>query len=74
MALDKDDLDRLKELFITRAECDEKTAEITKKQTDSEKELEVIKSKLDTLTWLSKTILAAVLVAIVGAVLAVVFK
>lgn len=74
MAIDKEDIDRLREIFVTRQECDTITDDINKKLSNDATELALIKSKLDTITWLSKTILAAVLVAIVGAVMALILR
>ena len=72
--IDKVDIDQLKEIFVTRQECDSITDDINRKLANDATELAVIKSKLDTITWLSKTILAAVVIAIVGAVMALVLK
>lgn len=74
MAIDRDDIERLKEIFVTRQECDTTTEEINRKLSNDNIELAVIKQKLDTITWLNRTILAAVLVAIVGAVMALILK
>lgn len=74
MAIDKDDIERLKEIFVTRLECDTITDDINKKLANDSTELALIKQKLDTITWVSKTTLGAVLVAIVGAVMALIIK
>lgn len=67
--IEKEDIDRLKEIFVTRQECDDKTDDINKKLANDSTELALIKQKLDTITWVSKTTLAAVIVVIVGAVM-----
>ena len=72
--IDNADIDRLKEIFVTRQECDTITDDINKKLANDSTELALIKSKLDTITWLAKTTLASVLVAIVGAVMALILK
>ena len=72
--IDKDDIDRLKEIFVTRQECDTITDDINKKLSNDSTELALIKQKLDTITWVSKTTLAAVIVAIVGAIMAMILK
>ena len=72
--IDNADIDRLKEIFVTRQECDTVTDDINKKLANDSTELALIKQKLDTITWLAKTTLAAVLVAIVGAVMALILK
>lgn len=72
--IDKDDIERLKEIFITRLECDTITDDINKKLANDSTELAIIKQKLDTITWVSKTTLAAVIVAIVSALLTLILK
>ena len=72
--IEKEDIERLKDIFVTRMECDTITDDINKKLANDSKALALIEQKLDSVTWLSKTILAAVLCAIVGAVLAQILK
>lgn len=67
--LENADIDRLKEIFVTRQECDSTTNEINKALANDGTELALIKQQLATITWVSKTTLGAVLVAIVGAIL-----
>lgn len=74
MALEDADIARLKEIFVTRQECDDKTDDINKKLANDSTELALIKQKLDTISWISKTTLAAVIVAIVGALLSLILK
>lgn len=74
MPLDKEDMERLKEVFVTRLECDTITDDINKKLSNDSTELALIKQKLDTISWISKTTLAAVIVAIVGALLSMILK
>lgn len=74
MAIEDSDIARLKEIFVTRQECDDKTDEINKKLANDSTELALIKQKLDTISWISKTTLAAVIVAIVGALLSLILK
>lgn len=74
MAIEDADIARLKEIFVTRQECDDKTDEINKKLANDSTELALIKQKLDTISWISKTTLAAVIVAIVGALLSLILK
>lgn len=68
------DIERLKEIFITRQECDLITDDINKKLSNDSTELALIKQKLDTITWVSKTTLASVIVAIVSALMALVLR
>ena len=74
MAIEKEDMERLKEVFVTRLECDTITDDINKKLSNDSTELALIKQKLDTISWISKTTLAAVIVAIVGALLSMILK
>jgi len=74
MAIDKEDLERLKEIFVTRMECDTITGEIEKKLANDNTKLALIEQKLDTISWVSKTTLAAVIVTIVGAILSLILK
>lgn len=67
--IDEKDIERLKEIFVTRQECDDKTDDINKKLANDSTELALIKQKLDTITWVSKTTLASVIAVIVGAIL-----
>jgi len=69
MAIDKDDIERLKEIFVTRLECDTITDDINKKLANDSTELALIKKDVSTIMWVSKTTLAAVIVALVGALL-----
>lgn len=69
MAIDKDDIERLKEIFVTRQECDTITDDINKKLANDSTELALIKKDLSTIMWVSKTTLGAVIVALVGALL-----
>lgn len=72
--LEPADIDRLKEIFVTRQECQDTNEEINKKLANDSTELALIKQKLDTITWVSKTTLGAVIVAIVGAILSLILK
>lgn len=74
MPLEKEDIERLKEIFITRQECDTITDDINKKLANDSTALALIEQKLDTITWVSKTTLAAIIVTIVGAILSLILK
>ena len=71
--IDNDDIARLKEIFITRQECDTNTTEINNKLAADNKELALIKQKLDTISWVSKTTLAVVIGSFVTALLRLIF-
>ena len=72
--LEPADIERLREIFVTRQECDLITDDINKKLANDSTELALIKQKLDTISWVSKTTLAAIVVAIVGALMALILK
>ena len=74
MAVEKDDIEQLKLIFVTREECDNTTGEINKKLANDSTALALIEQKLDVITWVSKTTLAAVIVTIVGAILSLILK
>lgn len=67
-------IERLKEIFVTRAECDNTVDEIEKKLANDSTKLALIEQKLDTISWVSKTTLGAVIVTIVGAILSLIIK
>lgn len=72
--IDKDDIDRLKEIFVTRQECDTTVDDINKKLANDNTALALIKKDVDTIMWVSKTTLGAVIVAIVSTVMALILK
>ena len=72
--IEREDIDRLKEIFVTRQECDLITDDINKKLANDSTELALIKQKLDTISWVSKTTLGAVMVAIIGAILSLILR
>lgn len=61
MAVDQADIERLKEIFVTRRECDTVTDDINKKLNNDNKELALIKAQLATISWVAKTTLASVI-------------
>ena len=72
--LEREDIERLREIFVTRQECDDKTDEINKKLANDNTQLELIKQQLKTISWVAKTTLAAVIGFIVTYILTVIFK
>ena len=66
--IDDKDIERLKEIFVTRKECDSTNDEINKKLSNDSTELALIKQQLNTISWVAKTTLAAVIGWIVIAV------
>ena len=64
--LEKDDIERLKELFVTRQECDTITGELDKKLANDSTRLAVIEHQLKTIT--------GILAAVGGGVLTMLIK
>lgn len=62
--LEQTDIDRLKEIFITRQECESNTAEIERKVNDENVRLAVIEHQLKNITWLLMTVGAGVITVI----------
>ena len=63
--LDEKDIDRLKEIFVTRRECDDTNNEINKKFAADMARLAVIESQLKTITWLLTAIGGGVITTLV---------
>ena len=61
MAVDQEDIERLKEIFVTRRECGAVTDGINKKLNSDNRELALIKAQLATISWVAKTTLASVI-------------
>lgn len=49
--IDREDIERLKEIFVTRQECDTTVDEINKKLANDMTEFAVIKTKLNAILW-----------------------
>ena len=74
MALDDADIARLKEIFVTKEKCDDRTEIIDKRLSSGDTKFALIEQQLTVISWVSKTTLGAVIVAIVGALLSLIFK
>ena len=72
--IERDDMERLKEVFVTRAECDTHIDDVNKRLANDSTELALIKAKLDQISWVSKTTLGAVIVALVGVILKLILR
>lgn len=59
--LDREDIDRLKEIFVTRQECDVSMDEVNKKLANDATEFAIIKTKLNAILWGVSVIGAAVI-------------
>lgn len=59
--IDNQDIDRLKEIFVTRKECDTITDDLSHKLNNDSTELALIKQQLNTISWVAKTTLGTVI-------------
>jgi hypothetical protein len=59
--IEEQDIERLKEIFVTRRECDNSMDEVNKKLANDSTELVLIKQQLNTISWVAKTTLASVI-------------
>lgn len=63
--IDELDINRLKEIFVTRKECDEVTEGLKSKLSNDSVRLAVIESKLGTITWLLTAVGGGVIATLV---------
>lgn len=63
--IEQADIERLKELFVTRQECDSITGEIERQVNEENVRLAVIEHQLKNITWLIMTVGAGVITVIV---------
>ena len=63
--IDKDDIDRLREIFVTRQECDSITDDLSHKLSNDATRLAVIEQQLKTITWIIKAVGGGVITMIV---------
>lgn len=59
------DIERLKEIFVTRSECTSTNEEIRNKLSSDSTRLAVIESQLKTITWILTTVGAGVLATVI---------
>lgn len=59
------DIERLKEIFVTRRECDTTTDEFRRQMADDHTRLAVIEHELKNITWILCTIGAGVLTTLI---------
>ena len=67
--VDKEDIERLKEIFVTRQECDRDMDEIKEVMSDSKAQFAVITTKLSLIMWL----LGAVGSGVIGILIKIIF-
>ena len=65
MALEDHDIDRLKEIFVTRKECQETNNEIEMKLSNDLVRLAVIENQLKVITWLLYAVAGGVITMLI---------
>ena len=65
MAIDEKDIDRLKEIFVTRQECQEQTEGFEKKFTKDLVRLAVIETEMKQIKWLITAVAGGVITMLV---------
>jgi hypothetical protein len=63
--IDAADIERLKEIFVTRKECDDSMDDVNDKLSNDMKELAVINTKLSLILWFLGAVGAAVITVLV---------
>ncbi len=63
--IDAADIERLKEIFVTRKECDDTMDDVNSKLSNDAKELAVISTKLSLILWFLGAVGAAVITVLV---------
>ena len=65
MAIEEKDIDRLKEIFVTRQECQANTDSFENKLNKDLVRLAVIETKLGQITWILSTVAAGVVTMLI---------
>ena len=65
MAIEEKDIDRLKEIFVTRQECQANTDSFENKLNKDLVRLAVIETKLSQITWILSTVAAGVVTMLI---------
>lgn len=63
--IDREDIDRLKEIFVTRQECDSITDDLGRKLSNDATKLAVIEQQLKTITWILTAVGGGVIAALI---------
>lgn len=72
--IDDNDIARLKEIFVTRERCGVRADSIDRRLSNGDTKFALIEQQLSTINWVSKTTLGAVIVAIIGAIMALILR
>lgn len=70
--VDDKDIDRLKEIFVTRRECQETTDSLESKLSKDNVRMAVIETELRQIKWLLGTVLAATLANLVNSIIGII--
>ena len=65
MAIEENDIDRLKEIFVTRQECQKQTDSFEAKLNKDLVRLAVIETKLSQIAWILSTVAAGVVTMLI---------
>lgn len=65
MPIDKEDIERLEEIFITRKECEKQMGDVENKINNDSVRLAVIEHQLKNITWLLTTVGACVITMLI---------
>lgn len=74
MPIEHEDIERLKEIFVTRQECNDQMDEVSKKLSSDNARLAVIESKLDDVRKLEWCVIAGIVTLILGAIGSIILK
>ena len=72
--IEHEDIERLKEIFVTRQECNNQMDDVSSKLSNDNARLSVIESKLDDLRKLDWTIIGGIITLIIAAVGGMILK
>lgn len=67
--IDNSDIERLKEIFVTRRECDEKQDEVKKEVTDAEKNIALMQKDIASIKFVAKATLTSSIGVLVAEIL-----
>lgn len=65
MPLEKEDIERLREIFVTRQECDNDMSEVSKKLANDSTRLAVIETKLGHVMWLLTAVCGGIITMLI---------
>jgi len=63
--IEREDIERLKEIFVTRQECDTVMDDVEKKLSNDNTRLAVIEHQLKTITWLTTAVCGGIITMLI---------